>query len=101
MKCERCNQLKDDTHRYKVTKRPGVVVERDLCDSCRELTAAVYKVKLSKEQPAPEVAAASVPEPASPAEAEPTPAAPAPVEEAAEQPAEQAAEPATESEGAE
>jgi len=75
MRCVRCTQLSETTRRYDVTKSHGFVVQRDLCQDCREATAAVYKVKLSRVQPEAPVAP---PEPEAPSEpAEPEARAPA------------------------
>lgn len=77
MKCERC--LKPAEKTYDVTKQAGSTVARLLCEPCRAITAAVYKVRVSKAQPAPEAAA----------EPESEPETPAPAEEAAEEQAEE------------
>ena len=78
MKCERC--LKPAEKTYDVTKQSGSTVTRLLCEPCRAITAAVYKVRVSRAQPAP----AAVAEPESESET------PAPAEEAAdEQPTEE------------
>ncbi len=70
MKCERCLQPAEKI--YDVTKQPGSTVTRLLCESCRELMAAVYEVKVSKVRRARAAVVEPEPEPETPAPAEET-----------------------------
>ena len=72
MTCERCTKPAEKA--YDVTKPGKAPVRRLFCESCRTLTAAVYKVRVSKVQPAREVVAEPEPQPETPASAQEEPA---------------------------